>query len=41
MRVYDKALEILRIVKLQAEWIRLAKLYICILESEAKARKQP
>jgi hypothetical protein len=40
MEVYDKVLEILTIVKLQAEWIRLAKLYICILETEAKVRRK-
>ena len=39
---YNKVLETLRIVKLQAQWIRLAKMYICGLEFELnnKQRKE-
>ncbi len=32
--MYDKTEELLRTIRLQDKWIRLAKLYIALLESE-------
>jgi hypothetical protein len=38
--VVEKTKQMLRVVKLQEEWIKLANLYIAILETELKNRRE-
>ena len=38
--IFEKVKELLHTTKLQSQWIKLAKLYIAILETENKSLKE-
>ena len=40
MTIVQRVEELLRTIRLQAEWIRLAKLYIALLETERRLHEQ-